>query len=223
MQVRELFASLSVGELENLSFANEATQTINEDKHAKILLAVNDTVSELHSQYILENAEYTLPVLTGVREYDLKELIGDDFQQLLYVNDDAGAEVFSSLAQPYSIEYLWDKDRIAVSGLSKIKFLDEPRYEEYSVIYQAVPSRIAYDSLGSHLDTEIGLPSILNEALRAGVAYRVYAQMNGENMMNTAMVYQSKFATKVANLEARGLIRKSVDIARRPLRESGFI
>lgn len=190
MNINDLFASLSYGELSNLAMSNEGSGVIRSQDQPKVLNAANEALLLLHSKFVLSSKDIWIElrkhityyhfdvrfaesnVLTSAEnDFYIKDLISDPFIgdviKVLNVFDEYEFELpLNDVEHPQSV------------FTPQPRMLQVPNPTEgalYNVVYQAKHPLLV---LTENLDQEIDLPDVLHAALRAYISYRVYSSIN---------------------------------------------
>lgn len=218
MLVSELFEALSYGELSNLAVAgpveDSALGSLEPSSHGKVLLAVNDSLSYLFSNYILSRDMQEVTTSTDEKRYVVTDPL---LVQILYADMPEYASDSYVYGDPGNVKTV----RLTILDRSTIIFDDFPPETVMKVTYQTLHPKLTKSA--GYLDQEITLPEFMYEPLRALAASKVFSNMNGEVALAKSAEQANKFAGLIAVLEANGMVDKSIPMVRRDFSESGLV
>lgn len=191
MKLVELFADLSRLELRNLSIANEGDGTIAESGRLTVAGYVNDSLRRLYADFPLKKKDVLVLMQSHITNYHLiprfavtyrptgstdnetfrylldlpQEPFVGDLIKILTVFNSSGAELpLNDRRRPDSL----------FTPEAHVLQVTRPEHDRaLSVLYQA-----RHAKLSGELEEEVVIPDILEEALRALVAYKVFSSMN---------------------------------------------
>lgn len=185
MNVKDVLTKLSLGELSNLAMSNDGDGTINEKDQNKLINHMNDGLLQLYTEFVLLEKTLRIRMIDGRSNYLLEskygEAAGGPVQYILdsndpYTNDlikvlglenDAGRQL--SLNDPDFVDSIMTPHATMIQVPHPVGGLN------INLTYQAKHPKLEYGVLGA----TIHLPDVLEEALRAYVAHKVYFHMNG--------------------------------------------
>lgn len=219
MLVSELFRSLSEGELSNLSISDEGSGTIIESKRSKILGYADDGLRRLYARFPLKESNLLLLMHEHITHYHLLPRFAVNHvdqtmdEPYRYILDNPMAPfqgdvlkiltVFDSVGNRLPLN---DEEHPASVFTPQKNLLQVPRPcedELLSVHYQAMHVR-----LSGELDQNIELPDVLEEALSAYIAYKVFSHMGGQENVAKAQEHLSMFesiCTETQSLDSVGV------------------
>jgi len=206
--VEEFFERLSVGELSNLALSNEGSGTIVEDKRPQIISFTNEGLRKIFGRLPLKEGEVIIKQEDHITDYILhsdyaQTNINAPINRSLYIQD-SDAEPFTndvlrilSVHKECGYEFtLNDKGTCHSLFTPKNDHLQIPNPEEgelLSIIYQAKHERLT----AGNLQQEIVMPSALETALQAYVAYKVYSAMNGQEATMKASEHLANYEANI--------------------------
>lgn len=198
MNVTQLLQRLSYGPLSNLSMSNDGDGTIVDAKHPALIGHANEGLLKLYSKFNLKEAELVLEqmaTVTGYRLHSKYSLENAAANPTLphYIIDSALRPFTDDLIKVLAV-YQTGGAQVPLNDDNHSKSLFTPTFDLLQVpdpedgaplylIYQAKHAILAGSGAG-YLDAIIELPEVLEEALVAYVAHKVYFYMNG--VENTA-------------------------------------
>lgn len=189
MQLNTLFSNLSFGELSNLAIGGDGSGVIPQEHRPKLVAYTNQSLKVLFSRFNLLERELVLQQDSGITNYPLhvKYAVSanDPTVAIKYIND-SGMEPFTG--DLVKIQRLFDElgEELPVNDPTQVNSLYIPQFDVVQipepvdgnstfVMYQATHKVI----IGNIPDEEINIPPVLEMALQAHVAYRVFSGMNG--------------------------------------------
>jgi len=233
MTVEELFTKLSVGELSNLSMSNEGSGQIQEKSQAKLISYTNDALMQLYSRFVLLEKFVVIEMIQGITSYylmkrfaqsncalvsqdpcyikDLLEPFEEDVIKILEVQDHLGRRVT-----------LNDQSDALSMFTPRPNMLQVPRPVEglaLSISYQARHRKLE----PGVMEAPIYLPEVLEEALLAFVAGKVYSHMNGEENSAKGQEYKGKYEEQCQLVVDRDLVNNTPDTTSEIFKRNGWI
>lgn len=190
MDLQTLHANLSFGDLSNLSIGDSGAGTIPAAQHDKILLFVNQGLTAIYKRFSLLEKEVVIEAQDNVylyylqRKYAMTEV--ETIVPYKYLRDTATdpflediikiLSVYNELGEKLPLNVPDDEDSLYTPKYDCLQIPEPVTGNAYTVLFQARhPVLVPND-----LTQKIMLPSYLEEALQAYVAYRVLSPMNGE-------------------------------------------
>lgn len=233
MQVSELFQQLASGELCNLSIASESTGDIVTEKKPKILRYVNQALLRLYSRFPIKQDSVLLQTEAWLRHYPLevehaltspavagvvrfiqdssiKPFLGDVIK-VLSVHDQTGAE--RPLNDPEDPRSLFTPQPTVIQVPNPISG------GLIGVLYQARHPELVVGSWSA----KITLPDVLEDALRARVAYHVYSHMNGQENAAKAAEFMAIFDGVCAEVTEQDLVSSSIAQSNTRFAKGGWV
>lgn len=230
MKLLDLFARLSFGELSNLAMGMEGAGTIRETDKLKLLSYVNDGLLALHSRFILKEKLLIIEEQEHITHYHLiqkfaesqacvefpyiKDMAADPFLgdviRILQVYDDCGNElVFNDIDNPCS---LFTPSPQVLQIPSPVT--GRPKHILYQARHVPIPEVLA--------TSWVELPFVLEAALQAYVAHKVFSHMNGQDNMLKSQDHLATYESRCMEVEAKDLVMSSLSNSFHKLHHRGF-
>lgn len=192
MNVIDLFEKLSTGPLSNLYVGVDGTGTVEEKNYPQILNHTNDALTQLHTKFLLNEKDVMVEMRLGTTNYHLtrrfaqSNLASPEPEWKRYIKDlpeepfeeDVAKilEVFNS----YGMEYAINDDEALYSVFTPhakmIQIRNPLPGRALCIHYQALHPKLTPENL----EAEIDIPVVLEEALLAYIAFKIYSGMNTE-------------------------------------------
>lgn len=232
MNVGDLFQRLSFGELSNLAMGEDGSGDILSSDKDKLVGHANAVLNELYSRFAHRVEFATVVLQEGVRLYRLaKTYAVTDTTP----NNTAPRYITDSLAAPFYGNVIRIRDVVIphdpelgpepstehrLIGHDGIYIPNPVAGLAISVEYQAGHPRLSqpYDEA-----QEITLIPILEEALEAKVASRIYSAMNGEATVAKSQLLNARYEEICAFVKTEGLLQESSVIPSNRLTKGGWI
>ncbi|MFP3645152.1 hypothetical protein [Paraburkholderia sp. SIMBA_054] len=234
MNITELFADLSFGELSSLNLAQEGTGIITDAGKERIIRFANEGLLKLHTRFILKQNDVLVEMVEWITSYHLllkfaesqqgisqqrhlyiKDLWEEPFQEdvirILNVFDSNGCELpLNDEGNEHSV-FTPQGDLLQVPHPIEGMAL--------SIGYQAkhVPLTLA------DLTQEIELPEVLHPALRAWVAWRAFGQVNTQESQGIAAGHRAAFDDACNEVTAQDLVSTSQSQTNNRFQRNGWI
>ncbi|MFP3556434.1 hypothetical protein SB861_37825 [Paraburkholderia sp. SIMBA_049] len=234
MNITELFADLSFGELSSLQLAQEGTGIITDAGKERIIRFANEGLLKLHTRFILKQNDVLVEMVEWITSYHLllkfaesqqgisqqrhlyiKDLWEEPFQEdvirILNVFDSNGCEL------PLNDE---GNEHSVFTPQGNLLQVPHPiEGMALSIGYQAkhVPLTLA------DLEQEIELPEVLMPALRAWVAWRAFGQLNTQESQGIAMGHRAAFDDACNEVTAQDLVSTSQSQTNNRFQRNGWI
>lgn len=236
MNVADLFTSLALGELSNLSMAENGGGSLVANSRPKIILCANEGLLRLHSRFVLKEKELLLEMDEGITSYQLTPRYA-----LSYIptgSEDAVATryIIDSPTSPFTGDLLKILGVYDANG-GKLPLNDDvhcdsvftpqanllqvpsPAHEQrLSLLYQA-----RHPVLTGNLQEEIELPVVLLSALTSYIAYKVFSQMNSADSTAKAKEYMMMYESLCADVLDKDLVNSSLSTTSGRFTRAGWI
>ena len=230
MKLLDLFERLSFGELSNLAIGMEGAGTIRESDQRKVLAHVNDGLLQLYSRFILKTKYLLIEEQEHITQYHLiekytesqncvdfpyiKDLAGDRFTgdliRILEVYDDYGNQfVLNDTDNCHSL------------------FTPSPQTLQIPNPKTEVPKHILYQARHNIIpeileNTWVEVPFVLESALQAYVAHKIFSHMNGQDNLLKSQDHYATYERICQEVEAKDLVNTSISSSFHKLTERGF-
>lgn len=235
----ELIRRLALGELSNLKMASAGDGTILAADRPKVLLQINNALTELFTRFLLSQKELIInsdPTITQYYlRYEFAQSNVGSTQPVLYIDDSAiqnwdgrivkilnvydsfGRELFMNKAQEPLSVFTPRYDCLQITA--------NHQTEDFYVIFQALHPMVAYDpAVDPVVDTVIeDLPPALEKPLELLVASKVYANINGQANQAKAALLHQEFEARLMEAEFRDTLSTSENMSNSKLERNGFV
>ena len=232
MKLKVLLSRLSFAELSNLSLGNEGQGIIKEEDVPKLVTHVNDGLVRIYSRFVLCTKQLLIEQVQHITNYHLitkyaesagadvrwpyiKDLPGNlftgDVIRILEVHDIVGREyVLNDKDDPTSL----------FTPAPQILQVPHPKAGKgLAVLYQARHDYIENDDL----EQEIVIPFVLEGALQAFVAYKVFSHMNGQENQVKSQEHLNTYDGICTDVEERDLVNVTFATSHHKLENRGFV
>lgn len=220
MNVLELFRRLSLGELSNLSIGNNGEGSIKETGKPQVVLHTNTVLKKLHSRFNIRQKELILETKPHRTEYHLHpqhaftQIADGNPHECFIIDNDENPfigdfvrplEAYDNLGQQYAINDDGTHRSLYYTKPEILTVPDPLPGQVFSVTYQALHVQIE----DGDETQEIEVPSVLEVALRAGIAGEVYKNMNSQEAMASAAQHMANYEAECARVEENDLLARS--------------
>lgn len=218
MTLEELYTSLSLGVLSNLSVSGEGSGMIPYQHQAKVGNAVNQALTALHGRFVLSTQEVQLRAYDQISLYQLRKRYADqdpttvtqkyitdsveypfqdDVLRVLEVYDEEGTKLLLNDPSPSC--------KVFTPNPTTVQLVEPVTGNTYFILYQARHPKLVPDGL----EQEITLPDILLPALEAYVAHLILSPMNGQEHAAKSAEHFAKYEMVCGEVEDRDLVSTS--------------
>lgn len=232
MQLSDIFAQLTYGELSQVSLGGGEIGQIGVGNYSHVMNHVNMGMTALHKRFNLKEQQLTLQIQPGMTSYILKDTyavssyssniirpildsLSNPFQnniiKIQAVHTDSGYEMaLNNQSDPYSVftpSFNILNIPIEMVSVYTPNFPIELRTINLTVSYQANAIAINMDNgLDSPEDTEIDLPDAYLEPLVYFVASRIMTPLGiMQNEGTMGGIYAARYENACKRIEADGL------------------
>lgn len=235
MKVEDLFSKLSYGELSNVSIGNEGRGSIDEKAHLKLIGYIDEALLALYGRFILRESDLMIETRTHITNYHLFSQFAESSESdepFPYIKDLPGEPFKDDVIKILSVFDMYNNS-IKINDVDdRLSFftpmpqtLQIPRPKDgvaYSVGYQARHLPLVQDEEGL-LDQKIILPFVLERALQAFVASKVYSHMNGQENMIKSQEYMSAYEGVCLEVQTNDLVNSTFSTSHHKLENRGFV
>jgi hypothetical protein len=234
IHIEELFCRLANGSLQNTALATDDGD-IDEDGKSKVVIAINEALTRLHSRFILKESNIIVEMREGrtnypllkkyaVQSYDPAEvpcpfiidLSGEPFEEdvikVLSVTDNQGCD------RPLN-----DADSCNSIFTLRPNWIQNPRprnLEALNVTYQAKHAKITCDDTS---DGIIDIPETLDSALDSYIAFRVYSGINTQEAKQSAAEMLGHYESVCAEVISQDLVSTSYSNTNQRFSKRGWV
>ena len=233
MNLSELYADLSYGELSNLSMAVEGTGTIQEEARPRIIRAANDALLQLYGRFNLSEKDLLLETYEHITNYHLisrfSESGGIESEEpYLYIKDHAGDPFLDDVIKVLAVCDSLGRD-LPLNDAEATESVFTPQYNILQVPrpLNGVSLGVMYQARHPKLedgddDQEISIPPVLEGALRAYIAYKIYGSINTQESMAMAQGHMAMYEAICTGAEEKDLVNTSISQTNSKFEKRGF-
>lgn len=234
MKISELYKTLSYGELSNLSIGMDGVGSILEDAKPRILHYANEGLTRLYGRFILKEKDVMIELVDHITNYHLLRMYAESYfdpEEVRYpyikdlFNEPFTEDVIKILSVYNGVGQklpLNDNERSdsLFTPTGKILQVPNPRTGvSLSVLYQAKHPEL----LPNDEDQDIHLPQVLEGALVAFIAYKVFSHMNTDVSTAKAQEHMSVYASVCDEVEQHDLVNSSISTTNSCFRKRGWV
>jgi hypothetical protein len=238
MNVSQVFQTLSLGSLSNLSMSNSGSGTIIEEKQPTVVLHINEALLRLYSRFVLKESDVTIQMYPQITSYHLKAKFAQSYdpaegetpQPIRYIIDRFATEPFKDdvvrilkVFDTLGREHVLNNESSRFSLFTpRAKVLQVPRPipgEALSISYQARHVPI----LPGDLEAEIEIPEVLEEAFYSYVAHKVFTNIGGDENILRGQNFLASYEASCVETETKDTIGVSNSPAISVFEQRGWI
>jgi len=226
MNVNDLYAKLSYGELSNLAISNEGDGTILEAARPKVILHANEALLRLYGKFVLKEKELLLQLYDHITMYHLLPRFStnyvpvdapDDDEEIRYILDQP-EELFEGDIHKVLAVYRSNGPKLPLNDNEQFTsvFTPQPLILQVpdpvsglglSVQYQAKHPTLTGGDSGAE---EIELPEALHSALTSFIAYKVFSHMNTKDSAGKSQEYFATYTSICRDVQENDLVNTSL-------------
>lgn len=232
MNINDFIEGICLGELSNLYLGEQGLVELSPNRKRKLLHYTNQGVKALSSRFELIKKELIIRGLDHVSLYPLRKehSMSCGTSNIKFIDDrctdpfDGGLikilEVRNEVGLAFPLNDINKNESLFTPTYDTLQITHPVSGQGYSVIYQAHHPVLTLDSDGCQ---EFHLPPLLEEALVAFVAGKVYSSMNGEANKMTSQEHMATFEGKCLEAKGLDLAAESSVTSHHKAQERGFI
>lgn len=232
MNVDDFIEQLCLGELSNLYLGEQGLVELHPNRRRKIILYTNQGLKALCSRFQLVKKELIVRGLDHVSLYPLRKehsmtngtarhkFIDDRYCDPFEGDVIKILDVFNELGMKFPMNDVEKSESMFTPTYDTLQITHPVLGQGYSVIYQALAPKLSFDSTGCQ---EFNLPPMLEEALVAFVAGKVYEHMNGEANKATAQGHMATFESKCLEAGNLDMTAESAVPSHNKAEQRGFV
>ncbi len=216
----DILRQLSIGELSNLSWADNGAGTITQSYVPKICMYVNEALLKLHTTFPLKENDLLLELHDHITNYhlipDFAVNTASSTEEIRYILD-LPLEPFVGDVIRVNAVYTQNGIKLPLNDADKCDSVFTPQSNILQIRGATAGTvlSVCYQAKHAHiLDTELGhpveLPAVLYEALKAYVAYKVYSHINTQEALLISQNHLSVFNTVCESVKEADAINSSV-------------
>lgn len=231
MNIGDLFERLSQGELSNLAIGMEGAGAISIEEQPKIVRLANAGLAVLHSRFVQRTDLVTIQMQEGVTRYLLSPVhalsnTNPHHTKPRYIIDTAEEPFVGGIIRIMAISDLdppeddLDPVRARAVGHNTVLVQNPRAGGHLQIEVQSSHPRL---SIPVDETEEIVLAPLLEEALEAWVAARIYSGMNGEENLLKARELTARYEELCQMVKIEGLLDEQVTTGSARPRDRGFV
>ena len=230
MKLLDLFERLSFAELSNLSIGMEGAGAIRDEDQRKVLAHTNDGLLQLYSRFILKTKYLLIEEQEHITQYHLIEKFTESKNcvEYPYIKDMAADRFTGDLIRILEV-YDDCGNQFVLNDTDNCHSLFTPSPQTLQIPNPktGVPKHILYQArhaiISENLeDTWVEIPFVLEGALQAYIAHKIFSHMNGQDNLIKSQDHYSTYERICQEVEAKDLVSTSVSNSINKLTERGF-
>jgi hypothetical protein len=219
MNISELFADLSFGELSTLSLAQDGDGIITDAGKESIIRFTNEGLLKLYTRFVLKQSDVVLDLVDSITNYHLllkfaQSQAGISTQPYLYIRDTFEEpfqedvlrimSVFSECGElPLNNES--DHRSVFTPQFNVLQVPNPVTGQALSATYQAKHPLLMLEDLTQEID----LPDVLVPALRSWIAYRAFGKPQTQEAQVMSQGHLAAFEATCAEVISLDLVGQS--------------
>lgn len=233
----ELLRRLAYGELSNLKMA-ATPGTIAVADRPKVLLEINNALTELFTKYSLAKKELVINTTPVITQYFLRSEFAQSniasTQPVKYIDDSSIQDwdgrivkilsVYDAFGRELYINKAQEPLSVFTPYFDCLQITANHETEAFYVIFQALHPIVNYVSTGTLVDTLIeGLPPALEKPLELLIASKVYSNMNGQANVTKSNMLHQMYLMALMDTEFKDSTSISENMSNSKLDRGGFV
>ena len=232
----KLFERLSYAELSNLSISGEGSGVIVPAGIPKIINYINEALLKLYGRFILSTKSLLIEEQEHITNYHLvrrfAETNTENIQEYPYIKDLPDEpftedvikilEVYDVNGCMYPLNDMGNCNSLFTPAPQILQVPNPVTDRAITVVYQA-RHPIIEPPTENNQSQEIDVPFVLEEALQAYIASKVYSNMNGQENILKGQEQLAKYESVCAEVEALDLTNNTFATTTYKLEIRGFV
>jgi hypothetical protein len=235
LKIRSLYRTLALGVLSNLSMSDTDTGEIEESKHAKLIVYLNQALLELHTRFCLSEKNLLIEMVEHITYYHLHrkyaETAGSNVPHP-YIKDLAGEpfdedvlkilSVCGNTGVYYSLNDIEDENSLFTPNYDTLQVPKPVQGYPLNITYQA-RHKLLDNRPNRILNQEFEVPSGLENALYNYIGHLVYSHMNGQENLVMSQNLLAAYEADCLRVENRDLVNQTFQTSHAKLDARGFV
>lgn len=230
MKLLDLYERLSFAELSNLAIGMEGAGTIRDEDQRKVLIHTNDGLLQLYSRFILKTKYLLIEEQEHITQYHLIEKFTESQNcvEYPYIKDMAAdrftgdliriLEVYDDCGNQFALNDTEDCHSLFTPSPQTLQIPNPRTGRPKHILYQA-----RHDIILEILEnTWVEVPFVLEGALQAYIAHKIFSHMNGQENLLKSQDHFTTYERICQEVEAKDLVSTSVSNSSNKLTERGF-
>jgi hypothetical protein len=233
MNIQELFADLSFGELSTLFLAQEGNGLITDAGKERIIRFANDGLLKLYTRFVLKQSDVVIELVDSITNYHLlkkfaQSQAGISNQAHLYIQDLFEepfqedviriSAVFSAEQGELPLNNEHDRCSVFTPQVNVLQVPNPVTGKALSIAYQAKHPVLTLEDLTQ----EIELPEVLTPALRDWIAYRAFSQMKTQEAQADAQTHLQAYEYTCNEVITQDLVNQTVSQTNNRFQQNGW-
>lgn len=232
----KLFERLSYAELSNLSISGEGSGTIIPAGIPKIINYINEALVKLYGRFILSTKQLIIEEQEHITNYHLirkfAETNTENIQDYPYIKDLPDEpftedvikilEVYDVHGCLYALNDMGNCNSLFTPAPQILQIPNPVTARMITVVYQA-RHPVILPPVDNNQSQEIDIPFVLEEALQAYIASKVYSNMNGQENILKAQEQLAKYESVCGEVETFDLTNNTISTTTYKLEIRGFV
>ncbi len=237
MNLLELFRRLALGELSNLSIADSENHTIKDRGRAQVILHANEALLRLHTRFILKEEQLIVQSMAHRSKYPLHQAHALSVQgqpnaaEPFIMDSEANPfpgrvirilDVTDSTGKEYALNVQGSPNSVFTPKGDTLEIPLPLCGRAFGVVYQA--NHCELDPTDP-LDEEqfIDLPEVLETALTAYIAHKIYSHKNTQENMVAGRAHLSTYEAICLDAEQRDLLSTARSRVPNKFNDNGWV
>lgn len=222
MNVNQLFTDLALGELSNLSVAEN--NTIIPGKRPQVVTYLNAGLLELYSRFVLKESDMIIEMREGVTNYHLLKRYAmsqynednpPDRWHLPYIMDNVGDPFPEDVIKILSVYNSFGM-KLPLNDLENCLSVFAPQSTVLQIPFPIPGQAVTLEYQARHTvldhcdcEAEIILPDVLHGALRSYIAWKMMSHMNTQEMTAKGQEHSMMFESACVDVVEKDLVNTS--------------
>lgn len=232
MKLDDLFSTLALGELSNLSICEGGV--LAEAAKPKVRNAINKAMMKLYTKFIVSKNDLIIDMQMGVTNYHLLTKYAyssadPELDREPYIRDFLGEPFREDIIKILEV-YADNGQRLPLNDANQPMSVFTPQYNvlhvpksdgrhSLSLIYQAAPWPVTQETSG---DTDLIVPDVLEEALCSYIGYLMHTDMGTQESINKGQTLLARYNDGVDTATLQDLVNTSISTTDEKFHMRGF-
>ena len=213
--------------------SNDGNGTIKEEAKPKIILAANEALLRLHTQFVLKENNVMIEMVEHITNYHLRKRFAEctepRVEKYTYIKDlplEPFEEdvikilsVYNSFGHPLPLNDEGDPRSVFTPQSTVLQVPHTSAFNSLSLVYQAKHVPLVH----TEDEQPIELPDVLYGAFRSYIAYKVFSSMGTQDSTAKAMEHEAFYQSIVDETIDRDSVNTSVSESNNKFGKRGFV
>lgn len=235
MNLNEFFRQLALGEVSNLSLAEN--DTIIPERRPQVVVALNEGLLKLYSKFVLKESDLLIEMREAVTNYHMVKKYAmsqynednpPDRWNLPYIVDNLGEPFPDDVIKILSV-YNSFGVKLPLNDLENNMSLHTPEGKTLQVPFPIAGQALAVEYQAKHApmdhcncNDEIDLPEVLESALKSYVAGKIFMHMNTQENTAKGQEHMMNYETSCIEVIEKDLVSSSYSNTNTKFHKRGF-